>query len=65
MKVRDLIFELTQIDENLEVMIDLTTSDMDVFKFSTLQEVDEIETSLNEKYCLLTSFISNKDNNLN
>lgn len=65
MKVRDLIFELTQIDENLEVMVDLTTSDMDVFKFSTLQEVDAIETSLNEKYCLLTPFINNKDNNLN
>lgn len=65
MKVRDLIFELTQIDENLEVMIDLTTPDMNVFKFSTLQKVDEIETSLNEKYCLLTPFIKNKDNSLN
>jgi hypothetical protein len=65
MKVKDLIIKLTNVNQELEVFIDMTTMDMEIFKFSTLYEVDEVETALGEQLVLLTPFDTNSEKYLN
>lgn len=65
MKVKDLIVKLTNVNQELEVFIDMTTMDMEIFKFSTLYEVDEVETALGEQLVLLTPFDTNSEKYLN
>lgn len=65
MKVKDLIVKLSNMNQDLEVFIDMTTMEMDVFKFSTLYDVDEIETTLGESLVLITPFMKEENNFLN
>ena len=65
MKVKDLIVKLSNMNQDLEVFVDMTTMEMDVFKFSTLYDVDEVETALGESLVLITPFMKEENDFLN
>jgi hypothetical protein len=54
MTVLDLIIKLQQLPPNMEVMIDHTRDESNMFKFVEINFAGEVETSLNEKLVVLS-----------
>jgi hypothetical protein len=54
MKVIDLIIELQKLPADLDVWVDMTSKNMDMFKFGKAVSVNDIETSLDEHICLIS-----------
>lgn len=50
MKVKDLMVKLSLLDPNMDVMVDKTREDAEMFKFESLLSVDEVETEDGSKF---------------
>jgi hypothetical protein len=55
MKVIDLIIKLQQMPPNMEVMLDVTSGNGNMFHFKEINEVEEIETALKEKMVVIST----------
>jgi hypothetical protein len=53
MRVKDLIKKLEDMPQDIEVLFDATPSDAEMFKFVSIDEVDEIEDPDGNKFILL------------
>jgi hypothetical protein len=53
MKVIDVIIMLRKMPLNVEVMVDMTGDNAEVFKLKSIEGCDEIETAAGEKVVLL------------
>lgn len=53
MRVKDLIKKLEEMPQDMEVLFDATSSDAEMFKFVSVDEIDEIEDPDGNKFVLL------------
>ena len=65
MTVIDLIIKLQQMPQNMEVMFDETKNEAEMFKFTSIDGCEEIETATGEKIISLYNGIDRYEENPN
>jgi len=65
MKVIELITALQEMDPNQEVMFDATKDDAEMFKFVSIDDVAEIQTSEGEHFVMLSCGVEHPEQNQN